>query len=126
MPVLQPCLEPDCPELIPVGKGPRCPACTRARAKQRKARFAAGLTGTRPNRPGWSRLRARVLRRDGHRCQTPGCTNTAALQVHHLDGDAHNDRLDNLVVLCARCHRERHATASGPHTGSELPPLAMP
>jgi hypothetical protein len=30
------------------------------------------------------------------------------------------------VVLCARCHRERHATASGPHTGSELPPLAMP
>lgn len=30
------------------------------------------------------------------------------LQVHHLDEDRRNNKLENLAVLCPTCHEERH------------------
>lgn len=70
-------------------------------------------------RPHWNNPRARcltpaqrtqVLRRDGYRCQCPGCPNRLFLHVHHIiyycqQGATHPD---NLVTLCSSCHRNVH------------------
>jgi 5-methylcytosine-specific restriction endonuclease McrA len=34
--------------------------------------------------------------------------NLAAIMVHHIDRDHHNNSLDNLEVLCANCHAIEH------------------
>ena len=53
-------------------------------------------------------LRHRVLERDGWRCQI--CGSSADLQVHHQQFRSKfgNDELNNLISLCARCHRSQH------------------
>lgn len=54
----------------------------------------------------WRGIRARVLKRDGGRCQLHlnGCT-TIATEVHHLDGKALGDSEDRLVASCMHCNR---------------------
>ncbi|NPA31680.1 MAG: DEAD/DEAH box helicase [Chloroflexi bacterium] len=75
----------------------------------------AGGAARRPDYgPTWARARAAALERDGHRCRV--CGGRENLHVHHIRpvrlfaraADAH--RLDNLITLCARCHRraEQH------------------
>jgi 5-methylcytosine-specific restriction endonuclease McrA len=57
------------------------------------------------HRPGATRLRARVLSRDDHRCVR--CGSTEELSVHHIVPARHggSDDLLNLQLLCADCHR---------------------
>jgi deoxycytidylate deaminase len=43
------------------------------------------------------------------------CSDTNELQVHHLDGNEHNDADDNLVTLCVACHNLAHT----PHARRE-------
>jgi 5-methylcytosine-specific restriction protein A len=59
----------------------------------------------------YSALRRRVLERDGWRCQL--CGSFADLQVHHIRSRSRlgDDQLDNLIVLCAHCHRQQHEAA---------------
>ncbi|MGD9547176.1 MAG: HNH endonuclease [Candidatus Krumholzibacteriia bacterium] len=61
------------------------------------------------------RVRRRVLARDGHRCQGPGCTNSRFLEVHHVQPRARGgtNRPDNLITLCSACHRHVHEKAQG-------------
>ncbi|MGD9546757.1 MAG: HNH endonuclease [Candidatus Krumholzibacteriia bacterium] len=61
------------------------------------------------------RVRRRVLARDGHRCQGPGCRNTRFLEVHHVLPRARGgtNRPDNLITLCSACHRHVHEKAQG-------------
>lgn len=49
-----------------------------------------------------------VLKRDGWRCQNCGASQT--LQVHHIcrRSDLGSDVEENLVTLCAFCHRQLH------------------
>src|ERR1700747_1402463 len=56
----------------------------------------------------YSVLRAQVLGRDGYRCQD--CSSSKDLQVHHIVKRSHlgDDTQDNLITLCAVCHRRRH------------------
>jgi RNA-directed DNA polymerase len=56
----------------------------------------------------YAKLRRQVLERDGWRCQVCGCS--VELQVHHIRWRSRlgGDQLDNLIVLCAQCHREQH------------------
>jgi 5-methylcytosine-specific restriction endonuclease McrA len=58
------------------------------------------------------RLSRQVLERDNWRCQN--CGRASELQVHHIQFRSHlgEDREENLVTLCATCHRELHHTAS--------------
>jgi 5-methylcytosine-specific restriction endonuclease McrA len=53
-------------------------------------------------------LRKQVLERDGWRCQN--CGSSANLQVHHIRkrSELGDDILDNLIALCASCHRNEH------------------
>lgn len=44
-----------------------------------------------------------------HECTMCGYKeNKAALIVHHIDEDRHNDEIDNLIILCANCHAITH------------------
>ena len=66
--------------------------------------------------PDWAALRQRVRQRDGYRCQSCGAPETnRAHDVHHLApfrqfaSPAEANRLENLVTLCASCHRRAEA-----------------
>lgn len=56
----------------------------------------------------YQKLRQEVLRRDGWRCQS--CGRQSALQVHHVKprSDLGDDSDENLITLCAACHRLVH------------------
>ena len=56
------------------------------------------------------RLRRAALRRARYRCEAQGCSHTRWLELHHRQpvSQQGSDRLDNLVVLCGRCHRRLH------------------
>jgi 5-methylcytosine-specific restriction endonuclease McrA len=49
-----------------------------------------------------------ALRRDSWRCQF--CGSSKNLQIHHMVLRSHQgaDTLDNLITLCATCHRMVH------------------
>ncbi len=54
--------------------------------------------------------RRAVMRRDGGRCQVPGCCNAVFVDIHHVrpraDGGSHDPEL--LLVLCGAHHRALH------------------
>jgi len=56
----------------------------------------------------YRQLSREVLARDGWRCQD--CGTAKNLQVHHLRsrGRLGDDAEENLITLCAGCHRARH------------------
>jgi 5-methylcytosine-specific restriction endonuclease McrA len=77
----------------------RCPGCEleRNRRPRRRAR------GTYE----WKQARAAAQRRDGFRCVRCGLTNSKTkLEVHHVNGDPTDHRLENLETLCIRHHLE--------------------
>jgi len=47
-----------------------------------------------------------------HKCYQ--CDNTewngelVPIDLHHIDGNHHNNELENLIILCPNCHRQRH------------------
>ena len=51
-----------------------------------------------------------ILRRDGWCCNTPGCPNKVWLHLHHLKPHCQGGETkpENLVSLCAGCHRNVH------------------
>ena len=59
-----------------------------------------------------SRLRRYLLEKANYTCEIPGCgcnfinpyTNLSILQIHHIDGDATNNKEENLQVLCPNHH----------------------
>jgi len=40
------------------------------------------------------------------RCQE--CDSSTKVQVHHLDKNPYNNHIENLAVLCRKCHMRRH------------------
>lgn len=57
--------------------------------------------------PEWDRMRNEALAYHGHRCQI--CGNASNLQAHHRTYDRlGNEDMDDLVVLCDRCHKRHH------------------
>ena len=55
-------------------------------------------------------IRRWILNRAGNKCEECGWnkvniyTGKIPIQIHHIDGDASNNRPDNLKVLCPSCH----------------------
>lgn len=52
----------------------------------------------------------KLVQRIGHceRCQHDG--SESRLDVHHKDRDKHNHQLENIEILCHRCHMQEHAS----------------
>lgn len=44
------------------------------------------------------------------KCEICGFDNPIALEVHHLDEDRKNNKIENLQILCCNCHRIKHKT----------------
>jgi len=61
------------------------------------------------------RVRRKVLARDKHRCQAPGCGRTRFLEVHHIvsRNKGGDNQAENLVTLCGSCHRLWHERGFG-------------
>jgi 5-methylcytosine-specific restriction endonuclease McrA len=60
----------------------------------------------------YERLRQKILRRDGWRCQS--CGTTSNLEVHHQQFRSHegDDSEENLITFCAACHAAVHFGSS--------------
>ena len=56
----------------------------------------------------WARIRTLALRRANYKCEQ--CERRKNLHVHHWEPFwiSQNSGLDNLVVLCRECHKEKH------------------
>ena len=58
--------------------------------------------------PQW--MRRHLLENSNYQCRECGWgqlneyTNTVPLDIDHIDGDAYNNMIDNLKVLCPNCH----------------------
>jgi len=48
----------------------------------------------------------KVLKRDKYQCAI--CGNKDFPMVHHLDGNLQNNKLNNLLTVCRKCHAELH------------------
>jgi hypothetical protein len=102
----------------------RCDACNRAvqhgagrkfaigRAALERAECDAQLIGSLNGNPEAAsqevppRVRRFVMKRDGERCQVPGCRSALFLEVHHIVHREHGGTHDpsNLLVLCGGHH----------------------
>jgi len=54
-----------------------------------------------------SSLKEQVRFRDGYKCKLCGCSqleNGRQLDVHHINYNKKNNKLDNLIALCSICH----------------------
>ena len=52
-------------------------------------------------------LKEQIRFRDNYKCKVCGCPqieNGKQLDVHHIDEDKQNNKLENLISLCHRCH----------------------
>ena len=87
----------------------------RAEAERMRCDAAVCRSGGRNTTTIAPRMRREVLARDRHRCQAPGCGRTRFLEVHHILSRSRggSNRADNLVTLCAACHRLRHERGGG-------------
>jgi hypothetical protein len=57
--------------------------------------------------PDWKRFRSIVIKKAQHRCQL--CNSSGVLHVHHRNyADIFNEKLCDVVVLCADCHKIFH------------------
>jgi hypothetical protein len=57
------------------------------------------------------KLKEDVRNRDGRKCVECGAPEIEleyALSVHHIDCNKHNNKIDNLVSLCRKCHSKIH------------------
>jgi 5-methylcytosine-specific restriction endonuclease McrA len=102
----------------------QCPDCGRATASTSKGELLIGQNVMEraqcdsqvdgPGKRNTSTIppatRRKVLARDRHRCQAPGCEHTKFLEVHHVKSraDGGGNKLENLISLCSACHRLWH------------------
>ena len=101
-----------------------CPACRRGALTNNRGAFEAPTAlletafcdaivegaDARRRRIVSHRLRRKVLQRDNFTCQAAGCPHAQHLQIHHRLPVAQGGEtvLENLVTLCAGCHRRLH------------------
>lgn len=81
-----------------------------------KAKYHLGCKSPKKNRkssPLFFEKRIEILIRDNQTCQHCGFDfksggKSTQKHAHHIDGDYTNNDINNLVVLCAKCHRLAH------------------
>jgi 5-methylcytosine-specific restriction endonuclease McrA len=71
----------------------------------------------------WQQVREIAKRRDGYHCRQ--CGSTEKIEAHHIQGLAEGGSafsLENIITLCADCHRKESAKARGGFLRSAVPP----
>lgn len=53
-------------------------------------------------------IRRRIQVDCGHSCAIKGCFEHTYLEIHHIDGNRENNRLENLILLCDKHHKMSH------------------
>lgn len=53
-------------------------------------------------------LRREVLVEAGHSCAVTNCSDHTYLEIHHMDQNRENNRLENLILLCRKHHAMAH------------------
>ena len=107
---VRPCIERGCPAYT---TATRCE--THQTEFEARRRADPTVTGRRGSSPQWKRLRLEALTRDLFSCRICGVSDALlrlagrALEVHHIDGNANNNDLSNLMSRCPDCHHEAHA-----------------
>lgn len=61
----------------------------------------------------FQRVRKKALERDSHSCRFCGFRHLKWQEVHHLNDDHADNRLDNLVTSCPFCHMVQHIGLAG-------------
>lgn len=79
--------------------------------RQRKGN-RTGVNKSRDYPPEYAELRLLVFARDDFRCVL--CGRRGLLHCHHLNYDKTDNRMDNAVSLCGRCHISHHAAEGWP------------
>jgi 5-methylcytosine-specific restriction endonuclease McrA len=102
---------PRCGVQLPYpGRGP-CEDCRRTYERERsRARRATSAAVKARNSQAWQRIRDLAKRRDGFRCRQ--CGSSEKIEAHHIQGLAQGGSafsLENVITLCARCHRKESA-----------------
>jgi 5-methylcytosine-specific restriction endonuclease McrA len=106
----------------------QCPDCEKATVQtargeltlspEEAARIACDAQISEPGQPNTTTIppktRRLVLARDRHQCQTPGCTHTHFLEIHHIIPRTRGGTNDpeNLTTLCSACHALVHSGSS--------------
>ena len=54
-------------------------------------------------------IRLIALRRANNMCEI--CGDLSGLVLHHIDGDARNNNIIYIIILCRRCHQRVHHDA---------------
>lgn len=65
------------------------------------------------NSKKWKDLRIKVLKRDDYQCYFCQIRANKYMIIDHISGDAQDNRLKNLRVLCPLCDTIRHAGLAG-------------
>jgi len=105
------------------GRGP-CDDCRRTHERERsRARRASSAAVKARDSRAWQQVRDLAKRRDGFRCRL--CGSSEQIEAHHIQGLAEGGSafsLENVITLCAHCHRKEGAKAKGQFLGSAAPP----
>lgn len=68
----------------------------------------------------FQRVRKKALERDKNSCRFCGFTSLSYQEVHHLNDDHSDNRLDNLVTACSFCHMVQHIGLAGKNKEASL------
>jgi hypothetical protein len=57
--------------------------------------------------PLWRRNK--VYDRANQKCENPFCQEDLTLEIHHINMNRDDNKLNNLIALCHRCHEDAHS-----------------
>ena len=91
--------------------GKKIQAWWTAERREAKRQEMAKFHSTRPNRGLTKRELAALAHKVGRCEHCGGDGSESRLDVHHQNRDRRDNRMENLTVLCHRCHIQEHALA---------------
>ncbi len=96
----------NCGKLILSGLNKK--TCSRACANQQRTGIHYKIGRPRDKVVLERSMKIRLFEVRGHVCERCGYNKKEILQVHHRDGNHHNNEIENLELICPNCHCEEH------------------